>query len=130
MRLPGCISSKEFACNAGKAGWIPESGRPSRERSGNPLQYACLGNPMADYSPHECMHAKSLQSSPTLRELWIVARQTLLFIGSGGKNTGEACHFLLHGIFPTQESNLCLLRLPALAGRFFTTSITWKAQGL
>ena len=28
-----------------------------------------------------------------------------------GKNTGVGCHFLLHGIFPTQGSNLCLLCL-------------------
>ena len=26
-----------------------------------------------------------------------------------GKDTGVGCHFLLQGIFPTQESNLCLL---------------------
>ena len=38
---------------------------------------------------------------------------------SSGKNTGVGCHFLLQGIFSTQESNLCLLP-PALAGRFFT----------
>ena len=28
-----------------------------------------------------------------------------------GKNTGVGCHSLLQGIFPTQGSNLCLLRL-------------------
>jgi len=28
-----------------------------------------------------------------------------------GKNTGVGCHFLLQGIFPTQELNLCLLHL-------------------
>ena len=28
---------------------------------------------------------------------------------SPGKNTGAGCHFLLQGIFPTQESNLHLL---------------------
>ena len=28
---------------------------------------------------------------------------------SPGKNTGVGCHFLLQGIFPTQESNLGLL---------------------
>ena len=28
---------------------------------------------------------------------------------SPGKNTGVGCHALLQGIFPTQESNLCLL---------------------
>ena len=30
---------------------------------------------------------------------------------SPGKNTGVGCHFLLQGIFPTQGSNQCLLRL-------------------
>ena len=29
---------------------------------------------------------------------------------SPGKNTGVGCHFLLQGIFPTQESNMGLLR--------------------
>ena len=28
-----------------------------------------------------------------------------------GKNTGVGCHFLFHGIFPTQGLNLCLLGL-------------------
>ena len=37
------------------------------------------------------------------------------------------CHALLLGIFPTQGSNPCLLHLPALAGRFFTTITTWEA---
>ena len=46
---------------------------------------------------------------------------------SPGKNTGVGCHFLLQGIFLTQESNLCLLS-PALAGRFFTTALPGKPQ--
>ena len=37
-----------------------------------------------------------------------------------GKDTGVGCHFLLHGIFPTQSSNPSL-KYPALAGRWFTT---------
>ena len=45
---------------------------------------------------------------------------------SPGKNTGVGGHGLLQGVFPTQGSNLCLLRPPALAGRFFTTSTTGK----
>ena len=28
-----------------------------------------------------------------------------------GKNTGVGCHFLLYGVFPTQELNLCCLQL-------------------
>ena len=61
MGLPEWLSSKESACNAENGGWIPESGRSSGERNGNPLQYSYLGNPMVGYSPHACMCAKSLQ---------------------------------------------------------------------
>ena len=38
---------------------------------------------------------------------------------SPGKNTGMICHFLLQGIFPTQESNPCLLHL-----------LCWQADSL
>ena len=34
----------------------------------------------------------------------------------------------LQGIFLTQRSNLRLLMSPALAGGFFTTSVTWEAH--
>ena len=47
-----------------------------------------------------------------------------------GKNTGVGCRACLQGIFLTQGSNLCLSCLPALTGRFFTTSATWEAQPL
>ena len=46
---------------------------------------------------------------------------------SPGKNNGVGCHALLRGIFPSQESNPCLLCSPALVGRLFTTSATWEA---
>ena len=53
--------------------------------------------------------------------LWTAACQAPLFMGFPrqeypGKNTGEVCHFLLQGIFPTQGSNprfLCLLHWQA-----------------
>ena len=38
---------------------------------------------------------------------------------SAGKDTGVGCHALLQGLFPTQESNLCL-HGSCIAGRFFT----------
>ena len=41
---------------------------------------------------------------------WTVARQAPLSMNSSGKNTGVGCHSLLHGIFPTQESNPGLMR--------------------
>ena len=40
------LSAKEFACQAGDMGLIPESGKSPGEGNGNPLQYSCLGNPM------------------------------------------------------------------------------------
>ena len=36
--------SKEHAYNVRDPGWIPGSGRSSRERNGNPLQYSYLEN--------------------------------------------------------------------------------------
>ena len=44
--LPCGSESKEFACNAGDQGLIPESGRSLGEGNGNLLQYSCLENPM------------------------------------------------------------------------------------
>ena len=41
----GGSESKEFACNAGDQGLIPESGRSLGEGNGNLLQYSCLENP-------------------------------------------------------------------------------------
>ena len=48
-------------------------------------------------------------------------------LDSPGKNIGVVCHAFLQGIFPTQGLNLCLLSLPALAGRLYTTSTTREA---
>ena len=48
--LPWWFSSKESTCNAGSAGAvgsIPGLGRSPGGGNGNPLQYSCLGNPMA-----------------------------------------------------------------------------------
>ena len=44
MGFPG--EGKEYACNARDLSSIPGSGRSPGEENGNPLQYACLENPM------------------------------------------------------------------------------------
>ena len=44
---------------------------------------------------------------------------------SPDKNTGEGCHSLLQGIFPTQGS-----KSPKLTSRFFTTSATYETPGI
>ena len=49
-------------------------------------------------------------------------------MGFPGKNTGVGCYFLLQGVFRTRGSDLRLLRLPALAGGFFTAELTREAR--
>ena len=57
----------------------------------------------------KCVHAKSLQSCPTLCNPMDPTR--LLYPwDSPGKNTGTGCHALHQGIFPTQGSNPNLLQ--------------------
>ena len=46
LGFPGNSDGKEFACNAGDLGSIPELGRSPGEENGNPLQYSCLENSM------------------------------------------------------------------------------------
>ena len=46
LGFPGGSDTKESACSAGDLGSIPGSGRSSRERNGNSLQYSCLENSM------------------------------------------------------------------------------------
>ena len=67
---------------------------------------------------------------------WIVPTRLLCPWDSSGKNTGVGCHFLLQGIFPTQESELHLLSLLHcrwilfgfffFAGEFFTAELLGK----
>ena len=44
--FPGGSEGKACACSTGDLGSIPESGRSSGERNGNPLWNSCLENPM------------------------------------------------------------------------------------
>ena len=44
--LPGHTAGKEFACNAGELGLIPESGRSPGEVNGYPPQDSCQENSM------------------------------------------------------------------------------------
>jgi len=46
LSFPRSSDGKESAFNAGDLGSIPRLGRSPGERNGNPLQYACLENPM------------------------------------------------------------------------------------
>ena len=59
---------------------------------------------------------------------WSAARQAPLSMGFSRQEYWSGLPCLLQGIFPTQGSNLFLLHLPVLAGRFFTTRATWEAH--
>ena len=46
MLVPGGSDGKEYTCNVGDLGSIPESRRSPGEGNDNPLQYSYLENPM------------------------------------------------------------------------------------
>ena len=46
MAFPDGSDGKEFTCNVGDLGLIPELGRSPGEGNGYPLQYSCLENPI------------------------------------------------------------------------------------
>ena len=46
MHVPGGSDGKEYTCNVGDLGSIPESRRSPGEGNDNPLQYSYLENPM------------------------------------------------------------------------------------
>ena len=76
------------------------------------------------YQKDMWVHAKSLQSCPTLCKP--MDCKLLCPWDSSGKNTGVGCHALLQGIFPIRGLNPRLMSL-ALACAFFTTNTTWEA---
>ena len=77
--------------------------------------------------PQHVVCVKSLQLCPTLCDPMIVACQIPVHGILQARTLEWVCHSLLQGIFLTQGLNPSLLGLPALAGRFFTTSATGEA---
>ena len=70
-----------------------------------------------------CVYVRALSCSvmtKSLRPHGLQLTRLLYPWDSPGKNTGVSCHFLLQGIFLTQELNPHLL-CPKMVGGFFTT---------
>ena len=63
--FPGGSVIKNPAANAGDMGLIPESGRSSGGRSGNPLHYSCLKNPMDRGAWRAMVHRVTKESDTT-----------------------------------------------------------------
>ena len=75
-----------------------------------------------------CVHAQLCSDS--LQPLGLQPARVLSPQNFPGKNTGVGCHFLLHGIFLMEGSNLRLLHMHWQADYYyyyyFTTGATWK----
>ena len=118
LGFPGGSVVKNLPASAGDAqdvsstlvlGWSPGEG------NGNPFQCSCLENPMDkgawQATVRACMLSR-FQSCPTLcNAMDSIPPRFFCPWDSPDKNTGLGCHARLQGIFPTQGSNLCLLRL-------------------
>ena len=80
--------TKEFACNSGDLGSIPQSGRFPREGNGYPLQYSCLEKSKdrgawwatvrprgrrvrQDYFPMTSLVAQTAKNLPAMWEMWV-----------------------------------------------------------
>ena len=111
-------------------------GRFPGEGNGNPLQYSCLKNPMdrgvwratvngvtrigpnwahmLHLSIYWHPHVPDIVLGPgvvEMNKMFFLPVRLLCPWNFPGKNTGVDCHFLLQGIFSTQELKLCLLHL-------------------
>ena len=74
------------------------------------------------------MHAKSLQSCPTLCKLMDVACQAALYMGFSRQEYWSGLPWPPPEDLPDPGIEPKSLTSPALAGRFFTTSNTWEAE--
>ena len=75
-----------------------------------------------------CVRAKSLQSCPTLCNLWTGALQALLFMGSSRREDWSGLPYPSPGDLSNSGIEPVALMSPALADEFFTTSATWEAS--
>ena len=126
-RLPSVVGSRE-AGSPGASTDLPFLRVPEpMDRLGSEVSRPEWKRPHTRVSEW-CVHAESLQSYLTLCDPMDCSPPgSSVHEDSPGRNTGVGCHALLHGIFPTQGSNLhllCLLHWSA----FSITSATWEAQ--
>ena len=100
--LPGWLSDKESACNAGDIGSNAGSGWSSGEGNGNPLQYSCLGNPWTKETGR--LQTMVWQKSQT----WLASEHVLIF----NKRKDEGKKYILDFVF-------LLKRLESLFGHVY-----------
>ena len=91
---------------------LEKNGKTDWFQIGKGVRQGCILSPCLYNLNVESMHAKSLQSRPTVCKT-IDSQPTRLLCpwDSPGKNTGVDCYALFQGIFPIQGLNPRLLRL-------------------
>ena len=93
---------------------------------GLPLRFCRLSQIQEFYGSSLCA-CKSLQSCPTLFDLWTVARQVPLTTGFSRREDWSELPYPPSGDLSDPGVESASLTSPALAGRFFTTSTAWEA---
>ena len=76
---------------------------------------------------YACVHARLLQSCPTLCDLRTAAHQTPLSLGVSRQERWNGWPFSSPGDLPYPGIEPASLTSPASAGMFFTTHATWEA---
>ena len=79
------------------------------------------------YILEDCMHAKSLQSCPTLCDPMDCSPLALLSRGFSRQEYPSGLPCPPPGDLPKPRIKPASLMSPTLAGRFFTTSTAWEA---
>ena len=92
----------------------------------------CKSNPQGDITSHplECVHAKSLSHVWLCANLWTTAHQVPLSMRFSRQEYWSGLQCPPPGDLPNPGIKPTSLTSPALAGRFFTTSTTWKVHPL
>ena len=109
---------------------IPGTGEPSGLRS---MGLNRVGHDWSDLAAAAAVHAYVLVCFSRVwlfATLWTVACQTPQSMEFSRQEYWNGLPFPSPGNLPDPGIKPLSLTSPALAGRFFTTSITWEAQGL
>ena len=85
-----------------------------------------LAHPRQHILKYACMLSR-FSHVPLFAATWTSACQTPLSMGFSGQEYWSGLPCPLPGVFPNPGIEPESLKFPALAGRFFTTSTTWKA---
>ena len=92
----------------------------------------CKSNPQGDITSHllECVHAQSLSHVRLCANLWTIAHQAPLSMRFSRQEYWSGLPCPPPGDLPNPGIKPTTLTSPELAGRFFTTSTTWKVHPL